>query len=76
MQLYQRRNALRGVRPGGPRSLTSQPARIKGDTMSIQLRKGQSVNLSRLARQTPQESTLKRLGRNDLNALAARFGGK
>ncbi|AXH70283.1 hypothetical protein SEA_HAIZUM_79 [Streptomyces phage Haizum] len=44
--------------------------------MSIQLRKGQSVNLSRLARQAPQESTLKRLGRNDLNALAARFGGK
>ncbi|AXQ61128.1 hypothetical protein SEA_HANK144_77 [Streptomyces phage Hank144] len=44
--------------------------------MSIQLRKGQSVNLNQLARQAQPESTLKRLLRNDLNALAERFGGK
>jgi hypothetical protein len=54
----------------------SQPARIEGDIMSIQLRKGESVNLNQLARQTPQESVLKGLLRNDLRALAARFGGR
>jgi hypothetical protein len=44
--------------------------------MSIQLRKGESVNLNQLARQTPQESVLKGLRRNDLRSLAQKFGGK
>ncbi|ATI18697.1 hypothetical protein SEA_AMETHYST_78 [Streptomyces phage Amethyst] len=66
----------RAVGPGGSWALMSQPARIQGDIMSIQLRKGESVNLSQLARQTPQQTTLRGLLRNDLNALAARFGGK
>ncbi|WP_432006322.1 hypothetical protein [Streptomyces parvus] len=44
--------------------------------MSVQLRKGQTVNLNQLARRARPESVLKGLLRNDLNALAARFGGK
>lgn len=44
--------------------------------MSVQLRKGESVNLSQLARRAQPESVLKRLIRNDLTALAERFGGK
>ena len=43
--------------------------------MSYQLRKGESVSLNKLAQKRP-ESVLKGLLRNDLNALAARFGGK
>lgn len=44
--------------------------------MSTQLRKGQTVNLNQLARQTPQQSVLKGLLRNDLRSLALKFGGK
>jgi hypothetical protein len=47
--------------------------------MSTQLRKGQTVNLTQLARQaqmTPAARVALGLARNDLTALAARFGGK
>lgn len=48
----------------------------KGDIVSVQLRKGQTVNLNQLARQAPQESVLKGLLRNDLRSLSLKFGGK
>ena len=54
--------------------------RVHGENdMSKNLRKGESISLNeaaRLTRMTPAQRVEHDLGRNDLTALAARFGGK